>query len=536
MLLLLGLWAVLLAVALPVGAACVRLVAPGQTRLAPADRFCLFAWCGLFALGSLLLALSLWTPLAPAPGIGIAVLAAAVALMNRRARDELRAAALSRRDAIALLPVGLACAFAAAVSLPPGDTGLYHYPLIRWLADTGTVPGLALLHYRFGLSSSWLALAAPLDAGPWTGRVAALTGGLGFLLLASHLAIVAPRALRTEADDADRFLAIAYAIVLVAAAGQSLQGSPSPNLAPAVAIVLSAWMLLRAREGDVPNLDLAIVLAAGGTAVKLVTAPSLVVAIAARAFAGNPRRAGTALGIAALLIGPLLIANARASGCWLFPAAVSCMDGPSSVGTATAAAVTSDVLNWARYADRSGLGMPFMSFEWIPAWTAQPRNLGFLAAIVAGVVAFCTCRGSRGASAAGLAGAIYFLVAAPDVRFAAGYIAILGGAAAACPRWPVSPIPAPMRGPAWSVIVAGCVVALGMGQALRHGVPANAWLAPDALPGARTVARVVNGVRYRVTTGTDECWAETRPCAPYEPPQTLRLCDSQRGERGGFCR
>src|SRR5262249_36957078 len=122
MVLLLGLWTALLAAAMPIGAVCLRLVAPGA-QLAAADRLCLFAWCGLFALGSLLLALSLFVPLGSPYGVGAMVLASAAALASRGVRAELLHAALPGRQAIALIVVAAACAFAATVSTPPGDTG-----------------------------------------------------------------------------------------------------------------------------------------------------------------------------------------------------------------------------------------------------------------------------------------------------------------------------------------------------------------------------------------------------------------------------
>ena len=66
------------------------------------------------------------------------------------------------------------------------DTGLYHLPQMVWMSLTGLVPGLGLLHHRFGYNSTWLALVAPFFDLLGGARLTALGGSLVFSLLILH--------------------------------------------------------------------------------------------------------------------------------------------------------------------------------------------------------------------------------------------------------------------------------------------------------------------------------------------------------------
>jgi len=100
---------------------------------------------------------------------------------------------LTRPIALSLAVLAVVVALNSTRFVEAYDTGLYHYPLTRWLSSYGTVRGLALIHFRFGFSSSWFALAAPFDFGPLQGRIASLLGGFAALLCLSHLALAVSR-------------------------------------------------------------------------------------------------------------------------------------------------------------------------------------------------------------------------------------------------------------------------------------------------------------------------------------------------------
>ena len=93
----------------------------------------------------------------------------------------------------------------------------------------GTVPGLALVHIRLGHSSSWFALAAPFDFGPFRGRTVAIIDSLALYLGLVHLASAARRVLAGRSRTADWFLAGGYPLIIAASFAWSFQASLSPD-------------------------------------------------------------------------------------------------------------------------------------------------------------------------------------------------------------------------------------------------------------------------------------------------------------------
>ncbi len=167
----LGLWGLLLwCCALPVGYGMMAAIAPAHSQsLRQGDRFILASWLGLLSFAVTLLGLSLWLPLTPwlmfawVLGVGLP--------LGWLARHDLwqlqQHTGQTIRDSKGW--VGLAIALSVWVAIDGSqlmvwyDTGLYHIQQIQWLHHFGTVPGLALIHHRFGVSSAWFALLAVFD-------------------------------------------------------------------------------------------------------------------------------------------------------------------------------------------------------------------------------------------------------------------------------------------------------------------------------------------------------------------------------------
>jgi hypothetical protein len=166
----------------------------------------------LLTFASTLLGVSIFLPLRP--GISFVLLgsmtALAAGIKSARTRLKIPAACLNKS---AFAGIGILAVIAALSStrlVRAFDTGLYHYQIVRWLSEYGTVRGLALLHFRFGFSSSWFALAAPFDFGPFQGRISGLFGGLAIFLAVLHFALAVSRILQRRAERADWFLAGGY--------------------------------------------------------------------------------------------------------------------------------------------------------------------------------------------------------------------------------------------------------------------------------------------------------------------------------------
>ena len=498
-------------------------VLAGEDLDRPED--CLIAqlWTGLFSLASLLLALSLLHPLTPAAGF--ATLACVLLLpVSRRVRANIQppTPALS----IGLLAILLAAAWDTSNQVDLYDTALYHYQFIRWLHETGTVRGLALIHYRFAFSSAWLTVPAIFDSGPFTGRALAVLNGFAFALICFQYAVVASRILRRSARAADIFLAAAWPIVLYVFIAARFQISPSPNFPVAIGIVVASWM------GFSGAWNLALILAGGAVAAKLSALPLLAILAIRQIFAGQRK---LVLALAAAIALPIFAANFIASGCPLFPSTTFC----EPISTIDVAFETT---NWARYTGPYPSDASFFQADWFRPWIHNRFHALYFTIMLLGLAASLCSRIlpiNKILLAIGLVGSLWLFVVAPDPRFAIGYPAVIFGAIAAALYRP-QPSSTTVTSRAFlAMAAAACIVLLADS---RHRDDATQWsrgrlLVPLAMVQSpeHWAYSQKNGVTYSHPIGDNRCFGLPRPCTPY-PLDAVRFCDPDHGARGGFCR
>ncbi|MBV9925959.1 MAG: hypothetical protein JOZ96_13155 [Acidobacteria bacterium] len=470
------------------GAAVLELTAGAEVFERAGDRAALSAWVGLVVLAQALLAVSLFAPLTPQCGAGVAAALCVPALLSRRVRAE--AARLRRmlslRLALGLLALTAGVAAFASQPVTYYDTGLYHFQNIKWLAEHGAVRGLALVQVRFAFASSWLALAAPFEAGPFGTRASAVSCGFALLVATLHALVCARRCAAGSGRGSDWLLLLSYAFVLPPALVWRQPASASPNLPVfflAAAVVWAVSLLEERRDAADARL-LPVLLAAGAVGVKLIGLPLLVITSAyyLRGAWLSPRlllKAGAAV---ALMLLPTAAYGLVTAGCPFFPAKALCVETPWSVGAGEAERLANVIRDWARWDGRTppwGDG-----WNWVTPWLtkgltqknwgliplcllvacagafvrAKPRlralgtsvmlagcagllvflllrggELLMVSMAVAAVVAALTQRGGefagRGwALAVGLAGSALTLYAAPALTFGLGYTAVLFGA------------------------------------------------------------------------------------------------------------
>ncbi|HEX8148871.1 MAG TPA: hypothetical protein VF591_16935 [Pyrinomonadaceae bacterium] len=479
-------WLPLLLVCWLCGAAVLERAAGAGAFRRAGDRLILSLWLGLVVLAQALLAAALFAPLTPLSGAAVAAALSGVALLSRGVRAEAaRLKGLLRRPGLPLGLLALAAGVASFASQPVTyfDTGLYHFQNVRWLAEHGAVPGLALLHIRFAFASAWFALAAPFEAGPFEARAAAVACGFGLLVASLHALVCAGRCAAGAGRAPDWLAVLSYAFVLPPALFWRQPASASPDLPIfflAVAVAWAACLIEEEREDSRARL-LPVLLAAGAVGAKLSGLALLVVASLyyVRGVGLSPRRLLSAGALVAVMLLPTLAYGVVTSGCPLFPAQVLCVRVPWSVREGEAAHLTRVIRDWARWDGSSPPGAN--GWNWIVPWATKGFTLknspvpllcvlvacggafaraktrlraqGTLALLAgsaglllflqwrgpgllmvgvaaAGAVAALTRRGGQFAGrawvlAAGLAGTALTLYAGPALRFGLGYTAIL---------------------------------------------------------------------------------------------------------------
>lgn len=368
------------------------------------DRLILCLWLGTLALMNGLLVASFAVPLSPAVGAAVAAILSLPGLLWRPVQRGLRElllphSAQQRRVACAaflliLLPVAL---FNSQL-VSWFDTGLYHYQSIRWFSESGTVTGLGLLQPRFGFSSTWMALAAPFNAGFLKARMSAVTGGWVMLLVVLHLAIGLGRVARRQDRCQDWLVILAplvYLPILMLPLVR-LINSPSPDVPVIVLTVLVSWSLLNAQGSNRPVERLMpLLLAIGAGSIKLSALPLPLFAGAFYVLGDHsfwqkggwrspPRRwwrpasARLAIAVTLVVLGllPTLYYGFRAIGCPLYPVAF-CLDVPWSIGSAEARVVSTIITWFARWSGPIPIDDPY-SWRWVLQWPARERQFVWL--------------------------------------------------------------------------------------------------------------------------------------------------------------
>lgn len=155
--------------------------------------FALTALTGFFGITTVGAFLSLFMPIAGAAhGIILAGGLCAYLLQRRNIHTQLsvyiqQALTASRGMQLFYLAAVLYVTYLSAQQSFTYDEGLYYAQFIKWIQQYPVVPGLANLHFRFGLNSHWHILAAVFNFSWLTGTAGNHLNGALYLLVVLYL-------------------------------------------------------------------------------------------------------------------------------------------------------------------------------------------------------------------------------------------------------------------------------------------------------------------------------------------------------------
>lgn len=551
-------------------------------------------WLGVLTMGSTLLALSVVLPLTPAIGFALlAVLAAIVVLMHPTSGTRRWLAHLEWPVVGSLGVLGVVTALNSTRTVEAYDTGLYHYQFVRWLSQYGTVRGFALLQERFGVSSSWFALAAPFDFGPFQGRVSGLTGGLAIFLCLCHCALAIYRIITQRARRADWFLFGGYALIIPICLAWTFEVSLSPDLPAWILTLLAGWLMVIAAEPEPDSAPvesrgtaaiLPLLLALGALTIKLSAAPVVLIA-GIFYWLNSTTNWFTRLTVAAaamLMCVPVFVANLVSSACPLYPNSLLCLAVPWGVGKAAARQSAADITSWARWGGPAPAGAT--AWNWILPWFSHPDKLLLILLCCACLLVFAARRGWREnpsllyVLALALVGTVFLFITAPNPRFGAGYLALYPALALASLgpnlelRWPLRLLSQAKRRPAniltYVLVTIAVLLAVegeirevrlersmqqvSTSRAMPYDSLRDRLLVPPLLArSSGDVAFVRNrrsdaphtlelrseryqGIDYLLPVDGDQCWAAPIPCLPTRLTGNIQLRNPADGLGDGF--
>jgi hypothetical protein len=349
---------------------------------------------------------------------------------------------------------------------------------------------------------------------------------------------------------------------------------------------------------------LPLLLALGATAIKPTAAPLLVVAALYYVLsgAGKLRRAGWVGALGVALLAPWVAYEFVTTGCPAFPAPV-CADVSWSVGTGVAEEAA-EAVEGSRERAPSPAEAPREGLGWIGPWLTDDlspwlASVGLASFVLAGGGLAMRLRAPPGSSLrrlapwlalAGIAGLFLFLLraeeifmvalavisliplwpragaagwllalglagialtiyAAPDPRFAFGYMAVLLGRLVVYFPRPLWARIRPYVTPSWRVPQPGLATLLALAAVAAALLPVarptttradvverfGLLLPPATKPSPITIEEV-NGIPYRIPAD-GLCWATELPCTPGdELDPTVALDEPGEGIGGGFVR
>ncbi len=340
-------------------------------------------WIGLLTLGNALLGLSLLMPLTPLSGALLALMLCLPALTRGRAYLRWTEIWLRLRQQPSWLVAlaAIAVSNGAFFNRPSFiiDAGVYHIGSIEWLAHYGTVPGLALLNLTLGYGSTWFALAAPFNAGPWAGRAYNVANSIAYALLTLHIILAGSRVWQRVAQPADWFLLTASGLTWLLATRflGAIIVSPSPDIPVIIGVIILAWMFfLTARPAFSPDTGdarlLVWLMALGLAGVKLNALPVVIIGgcfvFAASRQPGYLLRAGV---LGGLFLAPGVVARVVMSGYPFFPSRAFGLGLPWQYENPV---FTTDAIRvFAQWSGQNVPPGPDYPLRWLPHWIAHER-------------------------------------------------------------------------------------------------------------------------------------------------------------------
>ena len=560
-------WTGLIFVCFPIGAAILNLVRNDCFERI-SDRFIVALWLGLLILAISFLGGSLFVPLSPLVGAAIAVSLVTIALCFHRTRTEIIAfgSVLSPKQILGFFGLEIAIAIYAARVITWYDTGLYHFQVIRWLSRFGTVPGLALIHSRFGFTSSWFALAAPFNTGIFEARIGAIAGGFIFLLAILQAIICITRVLKHQQRFEDWFIIIFLFICLPTSAFGGLVVSSSTDVPAILLTGLVSWTFIvtvnpskqinSARHIVLDQQIVPLLLSAGATTIKLSAFPLLFVTAFFYIFGKrfSFQRVFLCFAIGSLLLLPMLAFGIITTGCPLFPSSLLCLNLPWSFEAESIEIVSKGIQDWNRW---GGSAPAYAnSWNWLGRWVFDEKLAAFL--IICSFASIFILSRTKKAYfyaqnyiiALALLGMAYMMYGAPSLRFGFGYLCLIPVfLIASYLQVGYPPIITAMLGPVAKLyrnknifnsfigVIAILAVVLPLKNLLFNANNQNDLLLPPKIQMPKNLsARKVNDISYTtplIAGQDDRCWAAEIPCTP-ENLKNIKLRNPKLGIAAGF--
>ncbi len=522
------------------------------------DRFILATWLGILALCISYMTVSLRVALSPWVGILTGTVWLIFSLLNRETRKDIKQFydLLSPKSVVIGFGLAISIAILTTQQMIWFDSGLYHLGSIRWFAQFGAVPGIALIESKLGFTSSWFAFSAPFVFTELGSKIGGITNGFALFLITCHSLIGWHQFFQPKRQVSDGFIALFFLLLTFIYVGENLTGSPaiisfSPDVPVAMLIGVTAWAILS--EASVQKPLVVLLLAIGTFTLKMSALPLLGVGILY--YVIQRRCQLKPVFLSAVLVIVLLIPNfsvaSLTSGCPLFPSQLVCWNLPWTVAQKTNQKEIKAIIGAqnisAKKSDRKKqsiiLELAKKRYQWFKLnRKLQFTVLLFVINLILGIVLFFNKNQPQIASirwliVLGLVSTSFILVAIPLLRFGIGYFLIIPV------LWVIviaqqqiefyrAFFPPSLTKWLYFSLVIGLIFGLVIGN---HRNLKNRLLLPENIPSLPLKTATINNVTYRYPKNFQlQCWAADLPCSSLPIEQEIELRNPKKGLKAGF--
>lgn len=428
------------------------------------------------------------------------------------------------------------------------DSGLYHLPAIRWIADSAIPFGLANLHGRLGFNSSWFSVSALLAQaeGPYASNYAALASEL--LLAVFGLTVIgcARDYFRTRVAS----VSTVFLILALAAASAPLViynlSSPATDHPALLVTLLLIYAALRTAEAPDDskfkyNLFVMTVLAFFVITIKVSLLPILLLPLY---FFWRARRHQVRIPILnfallltlpfILIVGLWLARSLILTGCLIYPFSPTCIPNlPWAVPLSQANSEALWIASWGR-APRLNPSQVLTNWNWFAPWLRGiTSSIDWLLTAVCLAVALVLLLLNRnrlppsardytfGILAVGVVGIVYWFLSSPDFRFGASWfwsLPLLLLAIGVCAFPNMRLLNLALRFGVIVLFATAAILVANVGvsyvQRAHWGVQNLLYAVPPVPKAEVTVQKTEQGVAINVP-GEARCWWTASFCTPY---------------------
>ena len=427
-----------------------------------------------------------------------------------------------------------------ARGMPWYDTGLYHMQAVAW-AGAGALPkGLANLYGPLGYNCSWFTFAAVLEIPPLlVGKSCFVADAVLLILVTPAAADAAARAVRRGPGRvgsprrvrADRVVLGLMLVPLIEfGIRRGMVSSLAPDLAVMATILIAAALWVRSRRFAWH----VAVLGCVAVSMKLSAAPLLAAGVAAACVAiprVRDRRPLIGVVTACVVAGIIfLVRGIWMSGYPAYPSTLGRLASLPWVASPTETVrIAKEIVYWSRYHvvfEKVKPGTP-----WLHSWivrrdVVEPLAIFltlFVASVVVWVARKCPMPSLRLVSALAVAAVslLFWFVAAPDVRFGAGYIygtvSLAAAAALAGLRFGVP------RAYRLAVVIVGALVLLRFAELGPKLVRVTKFEWPPIRTAAMVTQPTRQGLLVQVPAAGDQSWNAPQPAtSEFDPTMTVK--------------